>query len=82
LSVEAKPIRTPADLAGKKVGVQPANEQLWNTLLRINNVDAAGIKKVPVQSDPTPLAKGELDGWFASLINEPVTVQQLGAKPS
>jgi ABC-type nitrate/sulfonate/bicarbonate transport system substrate-binding protein len=81
LSVEAKPIRTPADLVGKKVGVQAVNEPIWDALLKINKLDATKITKVPVQFDPTPLVKGEVDGWFAFVINEPITVKEQGGKP-
>ena len=81
LSVEAKPIRTPADLVGKKVGVQAVNEPIWDALLKINKLDASKITKVPVQFDPTPLVKGEVDGWFAFVINEPITVKEQGGKP-
>jgi ABC-type nitrate/sulfonate/bicarbonate transport system substrate-binding protein len=81
LSVEAKPIKTPADLVGKKVGVQAVNEPIWDALLKINKLDATKITKVPVQFDPTPLVKGEVDGWFAFVINEPITVKEQGGKP-
>lgn len=81
LSVEGKPIKTPADLVGKKVGVQAVNEPIWDALLKINKLDATKITKVPVQFDPTPLVKGEVDGWFAFVINEPITVKEQGGKP-
>lgn len=81
LSVEAKPIKTPADLVGKKVGVQAVNQPIWDALLKINKLDASKITVVPVQFDPTPLVKGEVDGWFAFVINEPITIKEQGAKP-
>jgi ABC-type nitrate/sulfonate/bicarbonate transport system substrate-binding protein len=81
VSVEAKPIRTPNDLIGKKVGVQAANEPIWDALLEINKLDATKITKVPVQFDPTPLINGEVDGWFSFVINEPITVKEKGGKP-
>ena len=81
VSVEAKPINTPADLVGKKIGVQAVNQPIWDALLKINKLDASKITVVPVQFDPTPLVKGEVDGWFAFVINEPITVKELGGKP-
>lgn len=81
LSVEAKPIKTPQDLIGKKIGVQAVNEPIWDALLKINKLDASKITKVPVQFDPAPLVKGEVDGWFAFVINEPITVKEQGGKP-
>ncbi|MGE0877361.1 MAG: ABC transporter substrate-binding protein [Acidimicrobiia bacterium] len=81
VSVEAKPIKTPADLVGKKVGVQATNDAIWDALLKINKIDASKVTKVPVQFDPTPLVKGEVDGWFSFVINEPITVKEQGGKP-
>ena len=81
LSDERKPIRTPADLVGKKVGVQAVNEPIWDALLKINKLDASKITKVPVQFDPAPLLNGEVDGWFAFVINEPITHKEKGGKP-
>jgi ABC-type nitrate/sulfonate/bicarbonate transport system substrate-binding protein len=70
-SLASKPIHTPQDMYGHKIGVQATNESVWNAFLKANNLDASKITKVPVQFDPTPLANGEVDGWFAFITNEP-----------
>lgn len=81
VSVESKPIKTPQDLIGKKIGVQATNDAIWDALLKINKIDASKVNKVAVQFDPTPLVKGEVDGWFSFVINEPITVKEQGGKP-
>ncbi len=70
-SLAKTPIHTPQDMYGKKIGVQATNESVWNAFLKANNLDASKINKVPVQFDPTPLATGDVQGWFAFITNEP-----------
>jgi ABC-type nitrate/sulfonate/bicarbonate transport system substrate-binding protein len=78
MSLKKSPIKTPEDMIGKKIGVQATNEAVWAAFLKANNIDASKINKVPVQFDPTPLAKGEVDGWFSFFTNEPNTLKLQG----
>jgi len=71
MSAASKPIHTPQEMYGKKIGVQATNEAVWNAFLKANNLDASKITKVPVQFDPTPLTTGDVDGWFSFITNEP-----------
>ncbi len=72
-------IATPADLVGKRIGVQAGgNETLFDALLEVNGIDPADVEKVPVEYDPAPLVDGEVDGFLAYLTNESITVQQEG----
>lgn len=71
MSLAKSPIKTPEDMYGKKIGVQAANESVWNAFVKARKLDASKITKVPVQFDPTPLTKGEVDGWFSFVTNEP-----------
>ncbi len=71
MSAASKPINTPQDMYGKKIGVQATNEAVWNAFLKANKLDASKITKVPVQFDPTPLTTGDVDGWFSFVTNEP-----------
>ena len=71
MSLASAPIKTPQDLYGKKIGVQAANEPIWATFLKANNLDSSKITKVPVQFDPTPLAQKQVDGWVSYVTNEP-----------
>jgi ABC-type nitrate/sulfonate/bicarbonate transport system substrate-binding protein len=71
MSLATKPIHTPQDMYGKKIGVQSTNESVWKAFLKANNLDASKITEVPVQFDPTPLTTGTVDGWFSFITNEP-----------
>jgi len=72
-------IATPQDLVGKKIGVQAGgNETLFDALLEVNGIDPSQVTKVPVEYDPAPLIDGEVDGFFAYLTNESITVQHEG----
>lgn len=69
------PIPTADDLRGKTIGVQSANEQIWQALLRANGLEEGDgpdqVKKVPVDFEPTPLENGEVQGFFSFITNEP-----------
>jgi ABC-type nitrate/sulfonate/bicarbonate transport system substrate-binding protein len=78
MSLKKTPLKTPQDMIGKKIGVQATNEAVWAAFLKANNIDASKIDKVPVQFDPTPLAKGTVDGWFSFFTNEPNTLKLAG----
>jgi ABC-type nitrate/sulfonate/bicarbonate transport system substrate-binding protein len=71
-------ILTPADLVGKKIGVQDSNASLFAALLKANNIDPKSVTVVPVQYDPSVLVNGDVDGFMAYLTNESITVEQQG----
>ncbi len=71
-------IATPADLKGKKIGVQDSNASVFAALLNANGIDPKDVTIVPVDFDPTPLINGEVDGFMAYLTNEAITVQMEG----
>lgn len=71
-------IETPKDLIGKRIGVQAGNETLFQALLKVNGIDSSKVTVVPVQYDPSPLTTGDIDGYFAYITNESVTLQQQG----
>ena len=71
-------IATPQDLIGKKIGVQDSNASVFAAILNANGIDPDQVEVVPVDFDPTPLMKGEVDGFMAYLTNEAITVEQAG----
>lgn len=76
VSLAGNPITKPDDLIGKKIGVQAGvNETLFDALLQVNNIDAGKVTKVPVQYDPQPLINGDVEGFFAYLTNEVLTLE-------
>ncbi|EXF25673.1 twin-arginine translocation pathway signal protein [Nesterenkonia sp. AN1] len=72
-------IASPSDLVGKTIGVQAGgNEALFEALLEVNDIDPESVEMVPVEYDPAPLIDGEVDGFFAYVINESITVELMG----
>jgi ABC-type nitrate/sulfonate/bicarbonate transport system substrate-binding protein len=78
MSMTKNPIKTPQDMIGKKIGVQAANESVWEAFLKANDLSSAKITKVPVQFDPLPLTTGVVDGWFSFITNEPNDLRSKG----
>jgi ABC-type nitrate/sulfonate/bicarbonate transport system substrate-binding protein len=78
MSLADKPIKTPQEMVGKKIGVQATNEAVWNAFLKANKIDPSSIKKTVVQFDPQPLVAGEVDGWFSFVTNEPNLLKTQG----
>ena len=71
MSLASNPIKTPQDMYGKSFGLQAVNEPVWNSFVKANDLDVSQIKIVPVQFDPQPLVRGEVDSWFSFVTNEP-----------
>ncbi|QNO36544.1 ABC transporter substrate-binding protein [Protaetiibacter sp. SSC-01] len=71
-------IQTPADLVGKKIGVQDSNASVFAAILNANGISPDEVEVVPVDFDPTPLMNGEVDGFMAYLTNEALTVELAG----
>jgi ABC-type nitrate/sulfonate/bicarbonate transport system substrate-binding protein len=71
-------IATPADLIGKRIGVQDSNASVFAALLAANGISPDELTIVPVDFDPTPLMNGEVDGFMAYLTNEALTVELAG----
>lgn len=79
---EGKPIRTPADLVGKTVGIQAGtNQSIFAGFLKANSIDPASVNQVVVQYEPTPLTERKVDGFMAYLTNEPFIVKADGFTP-
>ena len=80
MSAASKPINTPQDMIGKKIGVQTVNDAVWAAFLKANNIDASKVNKVTVGFDPTPITQGSVDGWFSFITNEPIELGLKGFK--
>ncbi len=68
-------IATPADLCGKKIGVQDPNLSLFNAFLSANGIDPSCLTIVPNSFDISPLEDGKIDGLVAYLTNESLLVK-------
>jgi ABC-type nitrate/sulfonate/bicarbonate transport system substrate-binding protein len=80
MSMADKPINTPQDMIGKRVGVQSDNNAVWAAFLKANNIDPSKVTKVAAGFDPTPFTQGAADGWFSFITNEPIAVGEKGVK--
>lgn len=78
VSSAAKPIGSPQDMKGRKIGVQDTNQLIFAALLTANGLTPNDVQLVPAQYDPTPLANGEVDGWVSYVTNEPITLAAKG----
>lgn len=80
MSLASKPLMSPKDMIGKKIGVQAFEDAVWTAFLKINKIDAGKVTKVPVQFDPAPLVNGDVDGFVSFSTNEPVALAAQGVK--
>lgn len=70
---QGKPVRTIADLAGKKIGIQTGgNETIFDGFCKANGIDKSSFEIVPVQYDPSVVVSKEVDAFMAYLTNEPI----------
>ena len=57
---------SPADMVGKKVGIQPTGVVLLRALLAKNNIPDSAVEIIPIGADMAPLLTGQVDvvtGW-------------------
>lgn len=80
VSSAGKPLNSPQEMKGRKIGVQASNENVFKALLNANGMKDSDVQKITVQYDPTPLTKGEVDGWVSYVTNEPITLAAAGFK--
>lgn len=68
-SKPSNPIRTAADLKGKKIGIQPTARFVIDEILSKNGIDPADVTVVNVGFDKGPLLRGDVDaigGWITN----------------
>lgn len=68
-SVQKHPVRKPADMIGKKVGIQPTGLVLLRALLAQNKIAEKDVNVIPIGGDMTPLLTGQVDvvtGWLTN----------------
>ena len=77
-SLPGNPVNTPADLAGKKIGMATANTPVLQALCTLNNVDINAIQIVPTQYDAAPLVTGQVDCLLCWQTDLPVAMTMKG----
>lgn len=80
VSLPANPVNTPADLAGKRIGMALANMPVLQALCTLNGVDIDAIEVVPTQYSPQPLVAGEVDCLLAWETDLPVALTIQGVE--
>lgn len=80
MSPASKPIKTPHEMIGKRIGVGSSNDQVWSEFLKVNHISKSQVTTVPVGFDPTPLTTGQVDGWWSFITNEPIELALKGFK--
>jgi len=71
-------IQTPEDMIGKTIGVQDSNRAAFDAFLDANGIAHDEVDVATVMYDPAPLTNGEVDGFYAYLTNEALTVKLAG----
>jgi ABC-type nitrate/sulfonate/bicarbonate transport system substrate-binding protein len=84
ISSAKKPIKTPQELIGKKVGVNAYNFTGWSTFLAINGISKSQVDTVNegYTSGPEALADGRVDAWMGFITNEPTVLELSGFEVS
>ncbi|MGI5952245.1 MAG: ABC transporter substrate-binding protein [Brooklawnia sp.] len=77
LSLADAPLRTPEDLAGRKIGVAGTDTPGLNAFLSINDL-LDRVEFVPSQYDPAVLTAGQVDGLYCFYNDLPVALAVQG----
>lgn len=77
LSKKEKPVRTPADFRGKKVGLSITSVIQLQGVLKLNGIDPKEVQIIPIGNELTPLLTGQVDVVSAWLSNT-AAIKNLG----
>lgn len=76
------PIKTVADLKGKKIGVQSGgNQTIFEGFLKANGLTTSDVTMVTTQYDIAPLEAGKYDAHMSYITNEPILAEADGFTP-
>ena len=78
LSLAENPIREPADLVGKSIGVAGTDTPALDAWAGINDLAEGDFTKVPSQYDPAELVSGNVDCLFCFYNDLPVALEMQG----
>lgn len=80
MSLASAPIKTAADLVGKKIGLQAGGRTTFGEMLAANNINSDQVTTVAVGLDPTPLVTKQVDGFWSYAFNQPLELEAKGIK--
>lgn len=78
ISLAKTPLRTAADLVGKRIGAAQGRKRELDAVFKINKLDVNDYRFVPIGFDPTPLVKGDIDVMSVFSTNEPLSLADKG----
>lgn len=73
-----KPLKTPQDCIGKKIGVPGTNGPTWSAFLAANNIDPNSLETVNIGFSSAPLTSGQVDGLMGFVTNVPGPLKRQG----
>lgn len=79
-SLPENPVRVPADLAGRRIGMAVANTPVLQALCTLNGVDMDAVRIVPTQYSAQPLLAGEVDCLLCWETDLPVAMEMQGVR--
>ncbi|GAA4178663.1 ABC transporter substrate-binding protein [Gryllotalpicola koreensis] len=79
---EKTPIKTVAEMKGKRIGVQSGgNQTIFEGFLKANGLTDKDVELVATQYDIAPLEAGKYDAHMSYVSNEPILAKQDGYTP-
>lgn len=78
ISLTSMPLKTAADLVGKRIGAAQGRKRELDAVFHINSLDPATYTFVPIGYDPTPLVKGDVDVISVFATSEPLALKDKG----
>jgi ABC-type nitrate/sulfonate/bicarbonate transport system substrate-binding protein len=77
-SPAGKPLKTPQDMVGKKIGVPGGNGATWMAFLQANKIDPSSLETVNIGFSSAPLTSGQVDGLMGFVTNVPGPLERQG----
>jgi ABC-type nitrate/sulfonate/bicarbonate transport system substrate-binding protein len=73
-----KPLKSPQDCIGKKIGVPGTNGPTWMAFLAANKIDPSKLETVNIGFSSAPLTSGQVDGLMGFVTNIPGPLKRQG----
>jgi ABC-type nitrate/sulfonate/bicarbonate transport system substrate-binding protein len=73
-----KPLKTPQDCIGKRIGIPGTNGPTWMAFLSANKIDPASLESVNIGFSSAPLTSGQVDGLMGFVTNIPGPLKRAG----
>ncbi|MGH7707514.1 MAG: ABC transporter substrate-binding protein [Vulcanimicrobiaceae bacterium] len=84
LSTAEKPIKSPKELPGKRIGIPPGTEQeqIWPAFLKVNSIEPSSIQVISIAGNalPAALGRGQIDAYVSYATDQP-GLERAGIKP-